>query len=348
MANEETTHVIYQGKHWELPGKLTPEDAFIRVKNLSSNAPRLKAGAPSTGAQWPDTSGDVARIQETYREPNRARDVLPRLAEFALVGSAPAGIGSAVGRGVATLRGLSGAQKAATVAKTAGTAAAYGAAGMAADRGLQAVGVPAGVSELAVTAAGLGGTRPGRAAVRAGLKALAGTEAAAAPAAAAKVAATADEIAAQIVKWKTEQGFSGAQVVSSLRNVYGIPPKDGNKMLQMVTESAGLSSLRTPRIQEGAQRVGRSVGMTKEEVRKVTGPVVGEKLGEASPIIPTEAWKRIVTDMKALPKTGGLREAYVARASAGKNRGQVEQLRRTLEHLGLLLPLGAAGAAVSE
>ena len=115
-------------------------------------------------------------------------------------------------------------------------------------------------------------------------------------------------------------------------------------------KKAGLaeSALKGPRVQEGAQRVGKTVGMTKEEVRTATGPLLGEKLGEASPIIPKEPWARIVETMKALPKTGGQREAYVARAAPGKNRGQMEQLRRTLEELGLLLPIGAGGVALSE
>lgn len=120
----------------------------------------------------------------------------------------------------------------------------------------------------------------------------------------------------------------------------------GTPLLEEALDTA--SGLKGPRIQEGAQRVGRGVGMTKEEVRTATGPLLGEKLGEASPIIPKEPWTRIVETMKALPKTGGHREAYVARAAPGKNRGQMEQLRRTLEQLGLLLPIGAGGVALSE
>jgi len=120
----------------------------------------------------------------------------------------------------------------------------------------------------------------------------------------------------------------------------------GTPLLEEALDTAG--GLKGPRIQEGAQRVGKGVGMTKEEVRTATGPLLGEKLGEASPIIPKEPWTRIVETMKALPKTGGHREAYVARAAPGKNRGQMEQLRRTLEQLGLLLPIGAGGVALSE
>lgn len=162
--------------------------------------------------------------------------------------------------------------------------------------------------------------------------------------------AQADEIVAQAQRWRNEHKWSGAQIQSALQNVYHISPKDSRQFVSAMLEAEGtVSPLQAPRIQVGAQKVGRDVGMTKEQVRQAAGPVVGETRGEASPIIPAKAWERIVDDMKALPKTGGFREAYVARASAGKNRGQVEQLRRTLEHLGLLLPLGAvAGVAASS
>jgi pyruvate/2-oxoacid:ferredoxin oxidoreductase beta subunit len=47
--------------------------------------------------------------------------------------------------------------------------------------------------------------------------------------------------------------------------------------------------------------------------------------------------------MKAMPMAE--REAYVARATSGKAQWQIENIRRTLEHLGLLLPVGAAAAS---
>jgi hypothetical protein len=106
------------------------------------------------------------------------------------------------------------------------------------------------------------------------------------------------------------------------------------------------SALRVDRIQRGAEKAGMPVGMTKEAVRKEVGPVLDEALGEASPILPKKALQRIIDDMKALPPAQ--REAYVARASSGKTRWQAENLRRTLEHLGLLLPAAAVGAATYE
>lgn len=104
------------------------------------------------------------------------------------------------------------------------------------------------------------------------------------------------------------------------------------------------ASMRQPRVQIGAERVGRTAGLTKEEVRQQTGPIMGETLGEASPILPQEPLKRIIDTMKAMPPNE--REAYVARATAGKTRGQVENIRRTLEHLGLLVAAPVAGGAM--
>ena len=117
--------------------------------------------------------------------------------------------------------------------------------------------------------------------------------------------------------------------------------------LQAIAEKVETSPLQGPRIQVGAQRVGRQVGMTKEQVRQQAGPVLDEVRGEASPILPIEPFRKIIDTMKAIPPAE--REAYVARATSGKAKAQIENIRRTLEHLGLLLPVGAAvGAASSE
>jgi len=54
----------------------------------------------------------------------------------------------------------------------------------------------------------------------------------------------------------------------------------------------------------------------------------------------------IIDTMRKMPMAE--REAYVARATSGKAKWQVENIRRTLEHLGLLVPVGVAGAAASQ
>lgn len=97
-------------------------------------------------------------------------------------------------------------------------------------------------------------------------------------------------------------------------------------------------ALQGPRIRTGAERVGREAGMTKEAVRQATGPVLDEAVGEASPIVPKNVLGRMIDDLKAMPPGSPEREAYVARATSGKTKWQVENIRRTLEHLGLIVP----------
>lgn len=92
----------------------------------------------------------------------------------------------------------------------------------------------------------------------------------------------------------------------------------------------------------GAEVTGHAANMTKQEVRNVATPIVGEAQGEASPILPEQPLQRIIDTLRALPPGGPEREAYVARATSGKARGQIENIRRVLEHLGLIVPIAAA------
>ncbi len=93
----------------------------------------------------------------------------------------------------------------------------------------------------------------------------------------------------------------------------------------------------------GAEVTGRAANMTKQEVRDVATPIVGEAQGDASPILPEQPLQRIIDTLRAMPPGGPEREAYVARATSGKARGQIENIRRVLEHLGLIVPIAAAG-----
>lgn len=111
-------------------------------------------------------------------------------------------------------------------------------------------------------------------------------------------------------------------------------------------EQPQVSPLQEPRVQSGAERVGRQTGLTKEQVRQQTAPILGEQPGEASPIFPREVLGRIVDAVKALPVSE--REAYVARATSGKAQWQIENIRRTLEHLGLLVPIAAMRQSLME
>lgn len=98
------------------------------------------------------------------------------------------------------------------------------------------------------------------------------------------------------------------------------------------------------RVDVGAAKTGQAVGMTKQQVRDVATPILGVEQGAASPILPEGALKKIVDTLKALPPGGPEREAYVARATSGKTQWQIENIRRTLEHLGLVVPAAAGGA----
>lgn len=106
--------------------------------------------------------------------------------------------------------------------------------------------------------------------------------------------------------------------------------------------------MRGPRIQIGAEKVGRQAGMTKEAVREATGPVLDEAAGQASPILPKDALSNIIDKLKSLPPGGPEREAYVQAATSGKTKWQVENIRRTLEHLGLLAPVALASPVRDE
>lgn len=282
MPEEQGTHIVYRGKHYLIPGpRLGPDEAKLRLTNLLSEGPKLRSGPHTEG--WEDTSKEAADVLARYPEPNRARDVIPKLAEFIMLGTtarAPA----ALGAGVTALRGLTAADRVRAVGGAAAKAAGYAGAGYAANEGMKGLGVPAAIREPILAVAGLG-TKPGRAAVKAGIGALAGETAAAravpaaveaaAPAVAEAAAPTvahaaetvaapateleaqlaasiqaarkpatkamiqAEEIADKILRWKNENKWSGAQIEAALRNVYGIPPKDGRQMMSMVLGSPG-------------------------------------------------------------------------------------------------------------
>jgi hypothetical protein len=131
-----------------------------------------------------------------------------------------------------------------------------------------------------------------------------------------------------------------------------VPPASGrvptghgsqpDNLLETLPDEPVASAMQQPRVDVGAERVGRAQGLSKEQVRAQTAPILGEAQGAASPILPQKALNNIIDAMKALPKEGGAREAYVQAATSGKAQWQIENIRRTLEHLGLLVPAAAA------
>jgi hypothetical protein len=101
--------------------------------------------------------------------------------------------------------------------------------------------------------------------------------------------------------------------------------------------AAASSPLRGPRLERGAERVGKEVGLTKGEVRVATGPRLNEKIGEASPVLPDQPFDKIYDKMIGMKPEE--RVAYVARARGVKTASQVETIRRTLARAGLLVPV---------
>ncbi len=82
----------------------------------------------------------------------------------------------------------------------------------------------------------------------------------------------------------------------------------------MASHAAQSSPLRQPRIEQGAERVGRAEGLTKEHVRQQTGPVLDETVGDASPILPEKTLRQIIDKMTG---TRGVRAGRHERQDEG-------------------------------
>lgn len=364
MAEEQSTHVIFKGRHYILPGKLGSQEAFLRVSNLTGAGPKIQKGTQETQG-FEDTSADAAAILERRHEPNRARDIAPRLALFTAQGAMAAqlpGAAEGIGAWVNALRGASNAAKAGATAKAAGTLVKEGAKFYAADQGMKAVGVPGEIRTAVLATAGV--TRPGEAARRSlrtlikgeAEPAIAAVEAAAAP------RVVAEEVAAPVASAPAPVAAPAAPLPAGQRtmptNLGGAarpgpaptPPEKLEEALQATLdaikkEKAAAGSLQPERIEIGAQKLGRKVGMTKEQVRMEAGPVLDEARGEASPLLPKQAYASIAEKIKTLPK-GEARDAYVALANSEKAMLSVEAIRRTLETQGLVLPFAAVAGLV--
>jgi hypothetical protein len=129
-------------------------------------------------------------------------------------------------------------------------------------------------------------------------------------------------------------------------NILDLEPESADLARGDVMERIQDARLSRPRMDIGAEKVGRAEGMTTDEVRQAAGPVLDEAPGQASPILPEKALQNIIDKMRSLPKGGPEREAYVQAATSGKTKWQVENIRRTLEHLGLIVPAAAVSPDV--
>jgi hypothetical protein len=327
--------------------KVGAPDAFISdYVKLTYKGPMLSPGTQESQG-FEDTSKDAAAILEQRHEPNRARDVLPRLALFAAQGAmaaqAPAAI-EGIGAWATALRGASAATKAGAAGKAGMTLAKEGAKFYAANEGMKAIGVPAPIREVALVAAGV--TRPGESA-RGALRTLIKGEAAPAVAAAERAAAPAVEAALPAGKRAMATNLGGL----AREGVAPTAPEKLEEALQATLDALKkekvAGSLQPERIQVGAQKLGRQVGLTKEQVRMEAGPVLNEAQGEASPLLPLKVYKDIAEKIKTLPM-GEARDAYRNLAKDPKALWQVEAIRRTLETQGLVLPFAAVAGLVIQ
>lgn len=135
-----------------------------------------------------------------------------------------------------------------------------------------------------------------------------------------------------------KQGINVARVEEALQAQASKPVASHTPTAQPVTASP----LQQPRIEVGAERVGRSAGMTKEEVRKATGPILGEAPGEASPVLPDKPFAAMLDKLHSLPKEGPARDAFVQAAKDPKTRAQLYNQLRQLRHFGMVVPAVAA------
>jgi hypothetical protein len=124
------------------------------------------------------------------------------------------------------------------------------------------------------------------------------------------------------------------------------PPDQLEAALRASLKAKPKPGLGAHRADVGSARAAGTNDPLMRELARSEGPIAGEMLGEASPILPKKVLADIVEKMKSLPMSE--REAYVARAKDIKTRAQVENVRRVLEQLGLLLPVGVAAGTLSE
>lgn len=95
------------------------------------------------------------------------------------------------------------------------------------------------------------------------------------------------------------------------------------------------SPLQQPRVDIGAEVVGRQNSLTKQQVRQQTAPILGEQPGEASPVFPQKPFERMHDTLLGLPKDGPDRAAYVQSAGDPKTMAQLQTILRTLQRNGL-------------
>ena len=111
-------------------------------------------------------------------------------------------------------------------------------------------------------------------------------------------------------------------------------------------------SLHQPRVEIGAERVGRQSGLSKQAVRDTTGPIRGEAQGAAAGM-PNKPMDRIVQTLIDMgPKGQGLpesaRESYAAAGNSDKTRLQVQAYLDALRKVGFVAPTAMSASAMRD
>jgi hypothetical protein len=303
-------------------GEMTPsatnlEDAGA---NLATGAGVLAAGGGAAALGLARAGGAVQGGQLGYKK-------------FGVPGAVAGGVAGAIAPGMATVADLG--------EMAGGDAGGIGAVGLAA--AIKKFGPSVAAKFLGVPEAAIPALLKAYELVRAeGTAARAATAAKNIPA----------EVEAAVTAGKVSQAVPGRIPSSVIQEAEALAAKNAGKanvaedVAAAVKQAEVDKALQASRTARGAERVGKTVGKTTEQVRSEAGPVLDEALGEASPIMPRQALQSIVDTMRKMPMAE--REAYVARATSGKAKWQVENIRRTLEHLGLLLPVGIAGGLAAS
>lgn len=114
--------------------------------------------------------------------------------------------------------------------------------------------------------------------------------------------------------------------------------------------------LTAPRVDVGAEAVGKAEGLTKQAVRDATGPIYGEQPGEAAPVFPESAYQRMAEKMRAMHPNPGdpsgdatawdARLNYANQSRDPKSLSQLVSMMRAWRDVHMAVP-AAAGAGLT-
>jgi hypothetical protein len=114
--------------------------------------------------------------------------------------------------------------------------------------------------------------------------------------------------------------------------------------------------LTAPRVDIGAEAVGKAQGLTKQGVRDVTGPIYGEAPGEAAPVFPETPYQRMRGKLLAMhpnpgdpagdPAAWAARLEYANQAGDPKSAAQLITMMRMLRDTHMAVPAAVGGGMV--